>query len=276
LKKTFVIPAQIGILCMYPVTAHMTHRKSKLTRRLLIKPFPLQRVAIKASRRRGFTLVELLVVIAIMVILLAAGIPAVENLGTSRGINSAASQISGALELAKSTAVARNTYVWVGFANVGPNTDRNGETCIGIMMSKDGTSNNASTNLAPVGKLVSIENVALAGTSELPSALQSRLPDEVKTETSTNKYVVNLNNNLADYTFKKSNLASGTTVAFKDDFILISPQGEVVANAGSDSFLPQTMIGLTQSRQNKSLGAASKDGAVVVFHGGTGQIQVLR
>jgi hypothetical protein len=88
--------------------------------------------------------------------------------------------------------------------------------------------------------------------------------------------VVNLNNSLANYPFKKSNLASGTTVTFKDDFILISPQGEVVANADSDSFVPQTMIGLTQSRQNKSLGGASKDGAVVVFHGGTGQIQVLR
>jgi prepilin-type N-terminal cleavage/methylation domain-containing protein len=276
LKKTFVIPAQIGILCMYSVTAHMTHRKSKLTSRLPFKPFPVQRVAVEAGRRRGFTLVEMLVVIAIMVVLFSAGIPAVENLGASRGISSATSQISGALELAKSTAVARNTYVWVGFANVGPNSDRNGETCIGIMMSKDGTKSSLLANLAPVGKLVAIENVALAEPSELPSALRSRLPDEIKTETSTNKYVVNLNNNLANYTFKKSNLASGTTVTFKDDFILISPQGEVVANADSDSFVPQTMIGLTQSRQNKSLGAASKDGAVVVFHGGTGQIQVLR
>jgi len=254
----------------------MTHKKSKLTRRLPSKPFPFLRVAVNANCRRGFTLVELLVVIAIMVILLAAGIPAVENLGASRGISSAASQISGALELAKSTAVTRNTYVWVGFANVGPNSDRNGETCIGIMMSKDGTSNNASPNLAPVGRLVAIENVALAQASELSAALRSRLPNEVTTETSTNKYVVNLNNNLANYTFKKSNLASGATVAFTDDFILISPQGEVVANAGSDSFVPQTMIGLTQSRANRSLGAASKDGAVVVFHGGTGQIQVLR
>ena len=37
------------------------------------------------------------------------------------------------------TAVSRNTYVWVGFATV-TNTSGNLETCVGVMISNDGTS----------------------------------------------------------------------------------------------------------------------------------------
>lgn len=231
-----------------------------------------------SPRHQGFTLVELLVVIGIMLILLSASIPAVQNLGASRGIASAASQISSALELAKSTAVSRNTYVWVGLATVA-NEEGNLETCVGIMMSKDGTSTSTPANLTAVSKLTAIEHVALANASDLPASLQAKLPSDVATENATNKFVLNLNNSLATLDFKKPNMPGGK-ISFGsgtyNDTILISPQGEIISSATSQSFVPQIMIGLTQSRKGTSLKDQAKDGAVLVFYGGTGQVRVYR
>ena len=236
-------------------------------------------------RQQGFTLVELLVVIGIMLILLSASIPAVQNLGASRGISSAASQISSALELAKSTAVSRNTYVWVGLATVA-NEEGNLETCVGIMMSKDGTSDPGASgkNLTAVSKLTSIEHVALANASDLPASLQAKLPSDVASENTSSKYALNLNNSLASFDFKKPNM-NGGKISFGsttyNDTILISPQGEIIASGDNtkpefQNFVPQIMIGLTQSRKGTSLKDQAKDGAVLVFYGGTGQVRVYR
>jgi len=217
-------------------------------------------------------------VIGIMLILLSASIPAVQNLGVSRGIGTAASQISSALELAKSTAVSRNTYVWVGLATVA-NEEGNLETCVGVMMSKDGTSTSTTANLTAVSKLTAIEHVALANASDLPASLQAKLPSDAATENTTNKFALNLNNSLATFDFKKPNMPGGK-ISFGsgtyNDTILISPQGEIISSATSQSFVPQIMIGLTQSRKGTSLKDQAKDGAVLVFYGGTGQVRVYR
>ena len=229
-------------------------------------------------RHQGFTLVELLVVVGIMLILLSASIPAVQNLGASRGIGTAASQISSALELAKSTAVSRNTYVWVGFATV-TNTSGNLETCVGVMMSKDGTSNTGA-NLTAVSKLTAIEHVSLAGPTDIPSALRTKLPSDVAGPVTS--YAGSLTTSVGtSFEFKKANVTSGKLTFPNNATILISPQGEIIASAvitsaGFQSFVPQVMIGLTQSRKATSLGTAAKDSAVLVFYGGTGSIRVYR
>jgi len=142
-----------------------------------------------------------------------------------------------------------------------------------------------------VSKLTAIENVALAGPTEIPTALKDKLPSDVATETTTNKYALNLNNSAATlirptppfspvtFDFKKPNMAGGKISfgsATYNDTLLISPQGEIIASATSQSFVPQVMIGLTQSRKATSLGTAAKDSAVLVFYGGTGSIRVYR
>ena len=228
--------------------------------------------------RSAFTMVELLVVIGIMMILFAASVPAVQNLGVSRGIGTATSQISSALELAKSTAVSRNTYVWVGFATV-TNTSGNLETCVGIMMSKDGTSSSTTTNLTAVSKLTTIENVALAGPTEIPTALKDKLPSDPTSPdfSDSSSYPGSFTTSVGTFDFKKANVTSSKVTFANNATLLISPQGEIIASATSQSFVPQVMIGLTQSRKATSLGADdAKDGAVLVFYGGTGSIRVYR
>jgi hypothetical protein len=135
-----------------------------------------------------------------------------------------------------------------------------------------------------VSKLTAIENVALAGPTEIPTVLRTKLPSDVADETPSNKYALNLNNSLATFDFKKPNVTDGK-ISFGsgtyNDIILISPQGEIIASGDNtklefQSFVPQVMIGLTQSRKATSLGTSAKDSAVLVFYGGTGSIRVYR
>jgi prepilin-type N-terminal cleavage/methylation domain-containing protein len=68
-----------------------------------------------AKRQRGFTILELLAGVGIMVILLGIAIPAYTSIKDAGDITKAASDIAGALEQARTYAMANNTYVWVGF-----------------------------------------------------------------------------------------------------------------------------------------------------------------
>lgn len=70
------------------------------------------------SLGRGFTLVELLVVIAIIAILTFLAVPAIQSIQKSGGFAKAVYDQSDALNLARSYALANNTYVYVGLAEL--------------------------------------------------------------------------------------------------------------------------------------------------------------
>ena len=68
------------------------------------------------SLRRGFSLVELLLVMTVIVILIAVAGPALRGLLGSDNRKAAVSQLMGALEQARATALEKGVNVFVGFA----------------------------------------------------------------------------------------------------------------------------------------------------------------
>lgn len=108
---------------------------------------------------RGFSLIELLVVVAVIAMLASFAIPAFNSIGQARGVSEAAYQVSAAVELARSEAISRQTYVWLGMQ---PQTNfGNLDLRLGIVYSKDGTANTGATNLQPIGKSLLIQRVGL-------------------------------------------------------------------------------------------------------------------
>lgn len=123
----------------------------------------------------AFTLIELLIVVAVIATLLLLLAPAFTSLKQAGGVTSAAYTIKGVLEQARATALASDTYTWVGFyeedasqPSTTPSTPGSGRLVLAIVASVDGTNiyggNTGTidpTKLRHVGKLVKIENVHL-------------------------------------------------------------------------------------------------------------------
>lgn len=137
-------------------------------------------------RRRAFSLVELLVVVAIMILLVGLMVPAFNSMLKSRGVENACYDIKGAIETARSYAMANNTYTWVGFyeENANATTPTSGQppysgvgrVVIAVVASKNGTSNRTSgadpgktlettgpaAEVTQIGRVMRLANVHLA------------------------------------------------------------------------------------------------------------------
>ena len=69
----------------------------------------------KLRERFAFTLLELMTVIGIIAILMVLIAPAFTSIKTGSDVTTAAYTIKGALDQARTYAMANNTYTWVGF-----------------------------------------------------------------------------------------------------------------------------------------------------------------
>ena len=184
------------------------------------------------SHSRGtqaFTLVELLVVMGVISLLAAAVVTGFNEIGRARGVTEAAYQIASAVELCRSEAVSRQTYVWLGFQ---PQTNAgSSDLRLGMVYSMDGSSTNTnSTNLMPLGKALLIQSVALA---------------PVNTSIATNFSGVDLSTVGAGMSFIiGTNKFTGPSITFM-------PLGEVTTNPSpinTDGFDPILGFGLQPTR----------------------------
>ncbi len=178
---------------------------------------------------KAFTLVELLVVMGVISLLAAAAVTGFNAIGRARGVTEAAYQIASAVELCRSEAVSRQSYVWLSFQ---PQTNSgSADLRLGMVYSLDGSSTNiSSTNLMPLGKSLLIQSVALA---------------PVNTSIATNFSGVDLSTNLAGLTFTiGTNTFNGASMTFM-------PLGEVAAKpspTNTDGFDPILGFGLQPTR----------------------------
>ena len=214
----------------------------------------------RTRRVRGFTLVELLVVIAILGIMMAVVAPSLPSLLGAKAIGKAANEVAAVLERARAEAMSRRTYVYVGFLNT-TNAAGNSELRIGAAASLDGTSNTTTANLRALTRVLPIENMQMTDLGGLPQSVQSKAPADLTSFVSTSATRV-------DFSVGKQ--------SFKDAPVLIlSPQGELLPDAASFSFLPSASIGLVPTRKTTPLKDGS-DGAIVTYRGGSGRIEITR
>lgn len=235
----------------------------------------LRRETTAERRAEGaFSLIELLSVMAIIGMLTAAVIPAMNSIKSGGGVTSVAYDISSTLEQARAYAMANNTYVFVGLAEVNGNTAESGaqqagsgRVLIAAAGSKDGTRSfgNQNANLIALSKLRRFENVHLANT--VPNEENSARPVVADSYRAGNAAFA------AEQTFGWP-LSGGTPAYTFSKIIQFDPRGTASVQS-SARHLPQWMeIGLVPTK-----GATVVEGAnyaALLLDGVTGSVKIYR
>ena len=156
------------------------------------------------GRSGAFTLLELLAVVAIIAILAVLALPAFTNRKSAVDVTNAAYTITSMMEQARTLAISKNTYVWLGFyeedANPGasPNPSATppypgkGRLVLATVYSNDGTEIVSPTatgtplpsnGFTQFGRIIKIDNVHMTDIGS-PTPAPSPSPDSLEARSS--------------------------------------------------------------------------------------------
>lgn len=214
----------------------------------------------KNTRRKttAFSLVELLTVVAVISVLITLVSPAISSILGTKGVGRALADVSSLLELAKTEAMSRKTYVFVGLENT-VDASGNPELMMAAVASLDGSAITGD-NLVPLTRLVRVPNVAQVNYSDLPQSVQS-----ITDANQDSEYVIDMS--ASDVSFQVG------PQTFDAAMLIISPEGELLPSVNDPVFLSRAHVGVVQMRGTQP---SDHDGGIVTFDGGSGAIKVIR
>lgn len=217
-----------------------------------------------------------MVVISIMVVMTLLLAPAFTNMKSAGDITSAAYTVKGALDQARTYAMANNTYAWVGFAgSLGTSPSSvTGQVFIAIVASNDGTQlGTDSTSTSPLvvgsapgtvtqlGKMIHLENSHIGDTG---------VPTNNGTEFEGRPNVASVYRVSASGDTAHPFTVQGTTF---NRWIQFSPRGEAVVKGGGTQIAQYAEVGLLPTRGTTLL---EPNIAAIQISGFGGSVRIYR
>jgi type II secretory pathway pseudopilin PulG len=227
-----------------------------------------------------------MVVIAIIAILMVLLVPALAGLKGARDFTNSAYTIKGVLEQARTYALAKHTYVWVGFFEENresPTTPGTGRVIVSVVASRDGTRVYSDTisdppplspaSLVQISKLQRMENTHLERITDV--AL-------LRTDVPVDQYHVGHEDFAKRVQFNGSKIPNNTTFSYPltgtpqytfTKIIQFNPQGD--ASKIADSPTRTIEIGLRPTH-GSAVDYNGRNLVVIQLAGITGQSKLIR
>jgi prepilin-type N-terminal cleavage/methylation domain-containing protein len=250
----------------------------------------------KLQRKRpsGFTLIELIVVMAVMLAMLTLIGPAIFALKGGADVSRAVYDVKGILDQSRAYAMANNTFVYVGFAEVNASvpagstqagTVGGGRLVIAAVASKDGTPTLDATgsNAVPIQKLQRFENLHLADFSEPKVSAATTGPMKARAEIDgTNSFSIgkSIGSSTPVFTWPLGSAGSNVQYLFSQ-VVRYSPEGVATFQTAASNTLGRYLEVALQQCHGAALpdlptNLAVGNQAVVQINGITGSTRIFR
>jgi type II secretory pathway pseudopilin PulG len=232
----------------------------------------------------AFTLIELMIVIGLVLLMTALLVPTFSSLTRTKSVTGAMNDVSEMIDMARTNAMAKSTYVWLGFYNATVNGQS--QLWVAGLRSLDGTPNiNTPNNTRLIGKVQKFDNIVVTTSAPVVPTLPG-LTSAVKAMMDAGN-VTKSNGGASEIADSSLGLTTGVSVSVNGSnttftqFITFTPQGQSVVTNNPSTALPPTpfttqiTIGLRRMAGTSKV-TSDVDSVGLVLYGGTGQIRLFR